>query len=1036
MTLDEVLVLEKEQKSIKKIDLFLSQNSQTSYEYIKALSYKCLILHSLEKDKDALRYLLISTQLIPNLEKKSIVVLCDALIDIFIDIKNVEQAIKYIEIKRDNLPTIDNDKYLYDMIRYSEMVGNKIELKRYISEYLSEDISDDSRMEILEKLIKLQYIDHDYNSFDITYKKLEGYYVKNFLFDKWSALKEKRSYNLYSQHKYDELEEYIKTYISNDTSSNDLKILGAKYLLEIYLNKGETRRAMILESEYHEKYTSASLDVQLEFVLTAKKVAETIHNRFNIDEYELKEEELTNKINEEKRALRKAKKKTIDLTIVEEEPEIKETLVIKHEPVREEMFKESPTMMVEPTLIEVSSNYQSIEAILSTLSTRENVKFREIFRNFGIEIEKKFAHCEIVIALKNYEIGYHYKKERVYEKIFDDTILKGTALEELLNNSKKLYLVEVSNSLFDINPITKQKYDPKLFKTLIGFEFVRNDIKIGAITYVFDTYDFEDKLIYESLRMLSSMLQVQLNKSLDQYDEDGITRAKNFIYDNQSNGIKLESDHYIELNERAKLMLNLKNNKIDSKEYLSMIDARDASNYKMFFDDIYNHKSNEGTIYYHINGKYIKEEVFTERLSVLKIYSVLTDKTQDEEYENKLLDKIYYDEDTNIKTKSLLFNDISKIIESKKFGLAIISIKNYSMFRDIYGYDFVLDLQKIIGRVIKTFEEQNISCYHLDDDRYVVLFKDMNDLRSIKSHVSKYLSVLKENLEGFNYRLKLNLKAGIFRYTKAMRILDIKKVLSFASEGLIDAYEDDEDICVYNPESVAQRFKENQILLHVSEAIDDRSIQVNYKQVISNKDSSVSYYMARLNMQRFDIDEDYFDTVISKREITETMDRYLIKEALNEIKTFHDDTKVYYKLIIPIHRSTLTSRMFIPYLDRYLKFYKVPSSIIIFDVIDDNNKSIEIIKKALVDRDIKIATHSFDLAITANIDIYLCDVNKYDNLALRALKLSADSLNIEMVAFGITNKSRMKEVENVGIDYFVDEVDLFVLAELIKNYHN
>ena len=79
---------DKDEKSIRKIDMFLSNQPQTSYEYIKALSFKCLILHSLERDKDALKYLLVQTQLIPNLENKSIVVLCDALIDIFIDIKN------------------------------------------------------------------------------------------------------------------------------------------------------------------------------------------------------------------------------------------------------------------------------------------------------------------------------------------------------------------------------------------------------------------------------------------------------------------------------------------------------------------------------------------------------------------------------------------------------------------------------------------------------------------------------------------------------------------------------------------------------------------------------------------------------------------------------------------------------------------------------------------------------------------------------------------------------------------------------------
>ena len=1036
MTLDEVLALDFEQKSIRKIDMFLSNQPQTSYEYIKALSFKCLILHSLERDKDALKYLLVQTQLIPNLENKSIVVLCDALIDIFIDIKNTEQAIKYIDIKRDHLKAIDSEKYIYDMIRYNKMCGNSVELKRCIIEYLGEDIPDDKRIEVLEILLSIQYDEHDYDGFDSTYKKLEGYYLNNFMFDKLSDIKLKRSANMYSKHEFERLEQYINTYISDDTSVIDLKIMGAKYLLEIYLLKGETRRAMILESEYHEKYTDASLEVQIAFVESALKVSEAINNRFNIDEFEAKQEELEQAIYEQKRALKKARKKVLKLEIEEEEGEkiINEKLVIKHEPIKER-FIEAPEMSEEPSIIEVSENYKSIENVLSTLSTRENVKFREILRNYGMEIEKRFLPCEIVIALKNSPDGYHYKKERVYEKTFSDDALELTALNELLVNSKKLFLLDLANSFFDKNPITGNKFDEE-FKALIGFEMLRNDEKIAAITYVFKDNDFKDKLIYETLKVLTSMLLVQLNKSLDYVDTDRFTSAKNYLYDNQDSGVKIEIDNQIDLNEKAIEIIGAKHNKISSKEYLSLIDSRDAKVYRDTYREIYNRGINEANIYYHIKDKYIYEEIHVERGPLTKIYSIISDKTEEERYSKSLLDKINFEPNTHLKTKDLLFTDIAKIISSKKFAIAIISVKNYKIFRDIYGYEFSSDLTKLIGRNITKFEGPDISCYHLEDDQYVILFKTINDLRSVKSKVSKYLHDLRESLEGFNYRLKLELKAGIFRYTKAMRILDIKKILSFASEGLIDAYESDDDICVYDQESYAERFKESQILLHVSEAIDDRSIQVNYKQVVNFNNNEIPYYIARLNMAKFDIDEAYFDSVISKREITEVMDKYLLKECLHEIKTFHDDTKMYYKLIIPIHRQTLVDRMFVLYLDRYLKFFKVPSEILMFNVIDDTEKSITQVREKLLDRNIRLASNGFDFVIRNDFNTYICDVKRYSPTVIDAIYKASLELRIEFIVSGVTNKEEMKTIADLGIDKICDEIDLFTIGEILKVFHS
>ena len=57
MTLNEVLELDKKQTSIQKINLFLSNQEKNSDDYVKALSFKAIILASLNKTDEALKLL-------------------------------------------------------------------------------------------------------------------------------------------------------------------------------------------------------------------------------------------------------------------------------------------------------------------------------------------------------------------------------------------------------------------------------------------------------------------------------------------------------------------------------------------------------------------------------------------------------------------------------------------------------------------------------------------------------------------------------------------------------------------------------------------------------------------------------------------------------------------------------------------------------------------------------------------------------------------------------------------------------------------
>ncbi|MGM9972133.1 MAG: diguanylate cyclase domain-containing protein [Anaeroplasmataceae bacterium] len=1035
MNLNEVLALEHVSSSVRQIDMFMSSKKPTSYEYIKALSYKCLVLHSINKTKEALKLLLQATVSFKSYPDEGIVAICDSLIDIFIDLKNSEQAIKYIEIKNEHLPEIDKEQYNYDLIRYFDLVGDRKELKRNIIIYLDNDIPIEKRIYALEKLIKSQYLDYEYDAFYETYNTLESFYLKNFLYDKLCYLRIDKAMALFSEHKYDECKAFIDSYLNEDITNIDAKIKSVCIKINIYLTDKEYRRAMLLEAEYHDDFMNSSLDIAFEFAHVAKRVGEAIGSKALIDDIL----ECIDILNEKVKAIKKEEKKTlkkgININIIENNIHDDSNDVVID---GKETFIESTTDK-EPNIIEISNNYKSIEDILSSFVTRENIKFREIFRNYGSAIEKKFSKCEIVIALNKDGIGYHYKKDRVFDKIFSDDDLLDTPLNELITNTSKMYLYNVKDSLFDKNIITKREYDNE-FKSIIGFRLIRNYEAIGAIIYEFYTDDFEDKLVYEALRMLTNMLQIHLNNSIDKLETIEEQEMKNFIYDNTPNGIKNEVDHEIEFNERAKEILGISYNSMEAHDFMNLIDYNDAYNYKEVFDNIYNRSIDNATILYHINNKYVKETVMVDRTKVTRIYSIIEDITEEKKKEDILINKAYNDEISKLKNRACLYKDISICLDDKKFSLGIISTANYKMYFDIYGYKFVDDLCFAIGKNLLEIKEnyKDLDIYHLENDKFALLFKNTNDSRAILKITRDILDKLSKNLYDINKRLKMNFRGGLFRITKNMSIKDVNKVIWYASEALMDAYEEVDGaniIKLYNDETSKKRYRDSQIVLHISEAIDNNLLKIKYKQMVNIKDNLIEYYYANINLINFSVDEKYLEEVICKRNIKELTDKYLISHVIQEVKTFYSDTNLYYKVMIPLHKSVLLDDNFIPFLTKNLDFFKIPAKIISFYIIDDILTDALLSIKALKQMGILCASPNYDFAIRNNCAIYLCDLKIYSLNLVNILKESCDKLGINMYAIGVDNKDDIKNCldNNIEVIFGDHYKSLYTLADIIKN---
>ena len=97
LSVGELLSLDMKEANIKKLDLYLEANT-ISYDYILIAHYKAMILNNASKINDALKVLYDLVNRFDELDSKSIIKVCDGIIDICLNCERYDQVSKFIEI--------------------------------------------------------------------------------------------------------------------------------------------------------------------------------------------------------------------------------------------------------------------------------------------------------------------------------------------------------------------------------------------------------------------------------------------------------------------------------------------------------------------------------------------------------------------------------------------------------------------------------------------------------------------------------------------------------------------------------------------------------------------------------------------------------------------------------------------------------------------------------------------------------------------------------------------------------------------------
>lgn len=1052
MNLNEVLKLDMVQSSIRKIDLFLVSSIKQSDEYLAAIAYKCIILHKIGKSNEGLKLLFSQIPAFKEFSSNGIISICDAIIDICIDVKKYDQVEKYIQIKKNYLPVSKLVLHIKDNIKYYLAAGMQNQAKEELIKYLSDDIEYEESIYAKEELSNIYYLEHSYDKYLELIPYLESYYQTNLNISKLARISLNKLIIYFDKGNFIRVIVDGLAYLKDEGLKTEYKLLAASLVIKSYLKTNELKKASIVESDYCEYISEEYLFESLEFSYAALDLYTRLGTIISIKEYQTKIQELKQEKKEIK-AIKKSKRvKAVedDIVIPVLDKDVTEEI---NEPINYDIFKQKTNKKEYTSLQKIEKKIENVKSIVVSESFNKlsvifdyfseldlNIKFREIFRNACIKICEFFNIEEIyLLYFKREYLGLLYKKERAYDKKLNPDEIEDTINFNCMQLDEEQFL-DPESDVYKINIIDKKEYSNIPYAYCVPFS---NSINCYASLAFFSSNSFLDnELVYESLKLLSSCINTRLQMSLAQDDIEYNNKKTFFINENMSSGIKEEIDGYLHLSKRACEILGVFEN-MREDDYFSKMKTPDIIEYRRIKEELYTLLSEGCELEYDFrkNNDYIriKERFYPMVIDgVICILSLIDDITEIENDKNSLIALAYHNPISKLNTEVKLMVDLKSIFDSRKLSLAVIDIIDFNLYRELYGYNFTNQLIYTVGKeLVEAFSSEFlISVYHLEIDRYVILFNEMNDRRVIDSKLKPALKRVSNELYKLNSRVKLEFNCGVFRVQAHSNLDCPSKILYNALDALADAKDlkrDTTTICHFDSELQKQRFRENHLVTHISESIDHGKIGLTYKQIVNLSTTSVFGYFVSLNLDNFEIDYDYMEYVVKRRGLTARLDKYVVSNLFKELKMMKDVLSGTVLSFVEINNETLYES-FNSFLDSQKSFFKINIDNIVIIV---NEASLNPVKTSRA-QGYKIASRNLLDVFNDLCDYFIIDYHLLEISKINEIKELCNKHNTECIISGINNKddiliARENNFDIIYGDYYKKAIRMKSIIEKVAN---
>ena len=671
-----------------------------------------------------------------------------------------------------------------------------------------------------------------------------------------------------------------------------------------------------------------------------------------------------------------------------------------------------------PTIVRLEELYKAFndcEMIFSNLGKIDfKLPFREIYRLSMIELNKiiKFKEAIILFDHKDYVSIIDYKKNLAYDKDKQIELVINTPFEELLNDPREI-LIE--------DPIKLKKYKDiatgfrlldNNINSILAFPIYEEDKCVGGLVFYSENINFFKNYNYEMIRVFTKYFleKIQMKNALIK-DIKHINAFKE-LYDNLDMVIKFIYEDEVFFNTYGEKF----------KDEVGLLDFYKTS---LYYQESVSQVKNNIIPSFSFDFS-IKDRIYNEVLKkinvegdILLVSTIkdITDERKTLNYQTALAENSYL---VNLPNRRMLEKNLIDYINDK-FSLITLNINRFKMFNDVYGYEAGDIALKQIAKILPTINS-NFSCFHLEADKFIILYPFINDSRTIKKTCNDIMRILNEKMLESNYRFNFTFTTSSLRYPVHTNDKRPFKLIKLAINGLYNAKDNKGIKSIYrdyDKEDYKNDIFEQILMTHVSEAIDSRNLLIKYQQVIDLSTSRVFQYEATPNISSFNVDPKYVLDIAKKRFLINDIDYYVIRHTLNDLKQIIEGTRKIIRVCIPIDISTLMKEDFENFIKNEIITSGVKAELI----------SLEI-KGSLEDYELI----NFKIQRLRNFGLKI-QINEISDM----IKISCDYIKLHSSSKFISNEKSLltlKSIENMcdinGMHIIMADIDTIDEAQLLK----
>lgn len=1017
MTLDEVLSLPKEKKSIKKIESFLSKEVSTSLSYHKALAYKAYILYLTDNKSEAF------TILIDNVSKtqgEAKIGYLDVLIDIYLNQEDFAKALKYIDIKKDILSPIDSFKHTLDLIKYSVKRSDLEKAKKYILEIIDDDIDIPTRLYVTKILLDYAFNEGNLDVFNKYFTYLEDYYISNNNLDLLEEISVKKLKLYFDKCLYTETLDLIdKTNL--EVFNEKTKIIFYTIHIKTLLKTNNFRKASILDASY-EPFVKANIENNkeecFEYYSTTLELYTDLDNKYSINYINdiLSQINIEGTTKQDKKSKPKSKFKEFNESLAQNQ-EIREEVRENDNDLKEFKYASS-----DKDKLLVSSIYKKLNEVINTINQIDPyLEFREILRLTLIEFSKTFEFSEAFVYIDK-DTSYQYKNKRVYDKNNLENYYK-TINYRTFELGKEIVIHNLTNTFYNESILTHEVSE---YLSAIAFPISYNLKVVGSIAFFFDNDIIDDN--FEYYKIISNIIEIIYSYKYYAKQEALSKNLVNILEDKIDIGFKSITLDNIVLSAKAKEIYNVDTSELELNDFYNLIKERDRHIFKGAINLLLEEEASKDYIKYHLyDDRLIEDRLYLSDNNT--IYSYIRDITLESRENNKLIKSADNSNFIDVYSYSRLRRDYTEIFKDKDKSLVLIDASNFDTYTKLYGFEFASDIIIALSRLLIDYKNDfDYSLYHLESIKFILVL-NYNDKRKILKNVKQLLKTLSTGITKINKRVNLRLFAGVFKASKNTKNVALKDALDFATEALVDAESEDERVVIYSSELYEKKyFNDFYYEIELSEALDNNKLESIYTPIYDIENSMILGYSYNLSLDSVIIDEGCFKDVVRKRNMEYQVDKYMLEHIVLDLKAFYQKCGYFLNIFIKINGKSLKEETFIPFLSNLFNFYKVSSSLISFQIEGEmiDNKVLDVLKKSGVN----LGTNSLDNLFKFDLDTIYLDNNIYSIEKIENIKKSTDKRII------ILNLNNLKELEKIkSITSYVDcgkESRKYSLSNLIN----